>query len=59
MEMMKMNKVKLFESADCIRLSCAINDFAKKHEIIDVSLATSKAGDTFYYSALVMYKAKD
>ena len=59
MEMMKMNKVKLFENADSIRLSWAINDFAKKHEIIDVSLATSKDGGTFYYSALVMYKAKD
>ena len=54
-----MNKVKLFENADSTRLSWAINDFAKKHEIIDVSLATIKAGDTVYYSALVMYKAKD
>ena len=54
-----MNKVKIFESADSIRLIWAINDFAKKHEIIDASLATTKAGDTVYYSALVMYKAKD
>lgn len=54
-----MNKVKLFENADSTRLSWAINDFAKKHEIIDVSLATSKAGYTFYYTALALYRAED
>lgn len=54
-----MNKVELFEHCNRLELCREINDFAKTHKIIDVSLATSKAGYTFYYTALVLYRAED
>ena len=54
-----MNKVESFECASRIGLCEKINEFAKYHEIIDVSLSTLKAGYTDYYAALVLYSAKD
>lgn len=54
-----MNKVESFECASNIALCKKINEFAKDHEIINVSLATFKSGYTDYYTAIVLYRAKD
>ena len=52
-----MTKVKGFGHYEHISdLTKAINVAMKNKEIINVSLATPKAGYTIYYSALVLYK---
>ena len=51
-----MNKVVIFEEDRLTILQGDINRVAKRHRIIDVSIATSQAGFSTYYVATVLYE---
>lgn len=51
-----MNKVVIFEDSNLKNLQDYINRFAKRHRVVDVSIATSQAGFSTYYVATVLYE---
>lgn len=51
-----MNKVRIFHEEYYWTLEQKINDFAQKHTILNVSIATEKHGYSTYYTAAAIYE---
>ena len=51
-----MNKVILAEDTSLSKLQRYINELAKSHEIVNVSISSCHVGLSTYYTAAVTYK---
>ena len=51
-----MAKVKAFNEEWQANLEFKVNDFAKKHKILQISYSTCKSGYTTYHYCMVLYE---
>ena len=51
-----MNKIKTFHGSTLSLLNREINDFAKKHKVLNTSICSEIHGYNVYYSIVVVYE---
>ena len=51
-----MNKIEIFHGSVLSIIQYEVDNFAKKHKIINTSICTEKHGYNIYYTILVLYE---